>query len=448
MSKKFKVMQLLSIRTHPSTDASRLDHYLQPGDRLEVEPDSRRDDGQYIWWQHKGQALWSAEREINGTVFMKEIVEKKTQPKNETRKIRFRALKPIGALERPRLTAPVVGGSIVDAGTIIIVNQGSRRRADGIFWWRNSTGWYAQKKVDDSDIYLERVGKQPKPPQEEKEEQTGNVRNYEVLVSLSIRTEPGLNASALEKGLQVGEVIEVDQNTRRTADNYVWMRHSRGWSAERTADGSTVYLRVTEKSVTIPSPQPGDEPPNVDALPMRDNLFQRLPVDMGNVSWVQYYGNTQFAYENGRQYSYDKFFQGLHPAIDLGNSTGIPVYAGVQGVFVDQDSARLYVKSGEYILVYQHLQNRHYQPDGEVTPNLLLGEMDGTNHVHVEVRFAGRNGWLINPLLMMPEPMRRAITNRFVPYSDHFQPYHLWQTPLDQPVIRFGGPVIGPLAYG
>lgn len=449
-NKTFKVLQLLSIRAEPSITATRFDEQLRPGQRLQVEPDSRRDDGQYIWWKHKDRNAWSAEREVNGAVFMTEVKPSRLPPRKQGRKIRFRALKPIGALERPDLSASPVNGSVVEAGTIITVTRGSRRRRDGIIWWRGSAGWYAERQADGSDIYLQRVTKQQKPPADEPDDTpTPATRNYEVLVMLSIRTEPGANAPRLETGLQAGDVVAVDENTRRTVDNYVWLQHSRGWSAERTADGSSVYLRLTDATVPEPSgptPQPGEEPPDVDALPMRDNLFQRLPVDMGNITWVQYFGNTQFAYENGRQYGYDKYFQGLHPAIDLGNRAGIPVYAGVQGVFIDQDHARLYVKSGEYILVYQHLQNRNYQPGGQVTPDMVPGEMDGANHVHFEVRFAGRNSWLINPLLMMPEAMRNAIMNRFIPYSDHFQPYHRWQTPLDQPVIRFGGPVIGPLA--
>lgn len=453
MSKKwFQVTAQLSIRTAPSTSAQRLPDVLSPGTQVEVETASRREADGLVWWRHSGG--WSAERRVDGAaIYMQEILQK---AEAAAAKRSFRVTTALSIRTAPSVNAARVNETGLLPDTVIEVLADSRREADGFIWWQHDLGWSAQGKVDGTVTYLEVVETTPATitdasPQTviqtqtiAKVEQTGTRRAFRVMQVLSIRAQPGLSAQRVDKTLAVGTVIEVSDSSRREVDGFVWWQHSDGWSAERKVDNSVIFLGDPTAQASTNS----DGTVNVDGLPNRDSLFQRLPVDFGRVQWIQYFGNTKFAFENGRKWSYHTFAQGLHAGLDLGNNNpdGLPVYAGVQGIFKRNNRFGIAVQVGEYLVIYQHLHRiQNYVEGGQVTPDTILGEMDKNNHLHLEIRF-DRERWIVNPLLLLPPALRDAIMNKYANYAQHFYPYSQWQTPLDQPVIQLGGPVIGPTA--
>src|SRR5260221_4985124 len=61
--------------------------------------------------------------------------------------------------------------------------------------------------------------------------------------SLAIRTQPQLgDAYKTPQLLKFGDVITVDDTTRTEAAGFIWYKHDRGWSAERSSDGKNIYL--------------------------------------------------------------------------------------------------------------------------------------------------------------------------------------------------------------
>ncbi|NDJ85820.1 MAG: M23 family metallopeptidase [Chloroflexi bacterium] len=258
---------------------------------------------------------------------------------------------------------------------------------------------------------------------------------------LNVRTEPAVDARTLVPGaqLQRGTRIEVIQDSRTEAGGFVWWRHQSGWSAERRTDDSEVYLVDVEHDL---------EPP--------DFTFQRLPVDLDAMEWFYYYGNTVFAFRYGMLHNYDGYSQGLHGGVDFGHPGGVPIFAGVRGTFDYSGSERAFgpnrvdIMVGNYRIIYGHVARPISLPRGTtVTPDTVIAEMDsGRAHMHLEIRY--EEDYIVNPLLFMNDDMREALISRFPPqgiYDFYTRPnWQDWATPLDQPTIIRGGPVIGPRA--
>jgi hypothetical protein len=287
-----------------------------------------------------------------------------------------------------------------------------------------------------------------------------------------VRSEPNLKG-AMIKWLMPGQTIEMDEASRTESDGYVWWKHADGWSAERSVSGQSIFMtasqpaqatpeKLEKKDTSTPAPSGAvsmsDGLPNVNTLPMRDSLFKRLPVDLEQILFWQYYGNNVFSHNlwrDGKQWY--AFSQGLHAGLDFGNSAtqGVPVYAGVKGTF-ERISSKYYrpnglrVKAGDYTVIYGHLDNpRPFQVGQPISPDTVMGELEfrGQDHLHLEVRYQGR--WIINPLLLMPSDMRDALVQKFPPSEKYFFKsgnWTQWQKPLDQPVLVLGGGLIGPHA--
>jgi hypothetical protein len=267
---------------------------------------------------------------------------------------------------------------------------------------------------------------------------------YVVTLTLNVRKNPTTDQADLIPGaqLRMGEKVTVDPNSRKDDGTYVWWKHDKGgWSAEKTSNNSEVYL----------SKSGADLPPS-------DFVFTRSPMDLSVMRWFYYYGNTVYAYIYGRGHNYDGYSQGLHGGLDYGHPgqpDTVPVFAGVHGKFDYAGSGRAFgpnrvdVLVGNYLIIYGHLANPN--PNGlrqgaSVTPDTVLGFIDrGAKHFHLEIR---KSGYLYNPLLFMPNEMREAIFKKFPPVGDFAfyksDRWTQWTTPLDQPVIKLGGPVIGP----
>lgn len=270
-----------------------------------------------------------------------------------------------------------------------------------------------------------------------------NTRTFVVsTLLLNVRSQPEVDARTLLSGeqLQIGERVEVRSNSRLEREGFVWWQHSTGWSAEKRSDDSEVYMVDAESD-----------------LPPPDFQFVRSPVDLDDMQWFYYYGNTIFAFRYGRTHNYHGYSQGLHGGLDYGHPGGIPIVAGVNGVFDYSGSGRAFgpnrvdVLVGNYRIIYGHVARPiSMQRGARVTPDTVIGFMDsGAQHMHLEVRYQN-DSFLINPLLFIPEDQQNKIFSDFPPegpfafYSS--TRWQRWLTPFDQPTIIRGGPVIGPTA--
>lgn len=279
---------------------------------------------------------------------------------------------------------------------------------------------------------------------------------------LRVRTEPRIEAESVGT-LTIGTVIKVKSDTRTDNQYGVWWRHDQGWSMERTADGSGIYLtRVTDT-------KPGFSPlhtgnlyrsldtetlTTADGTPLRVTpLFERLPLDISYISAVQYYGNTRDAFRNGSRLGYTRYSQGLNGGLDLiSNRENAPVYAGVEGVLrhigLIGANQVIQVQNGNYVIWYFHLHNLPDLSLGEiVTPDTVLGYLHRGIQVSLDIRF--RDRYLVNALWLMPNRVRDPLLHKFQDYASYFyrsNTWNQWLTPLDQPVIQIGGNVIGPFA--
>ena len=134
-----------------------------------------------------------------------------------------------------------------------------------------------------------------------------NPTTREFLVStyaLNVRTQPSTDPRTLlpNEQLHQGEQVEVFDTSRTETEGFVWWEHQAGWSAERTRSNSEVYMVDVD-----------------DPIPPPDFLFERLPVDLNDLQWLYYYGNTVFAFLYGIQNNYDGYSQGLHGGLDFGH---------------------------------------------------------------------------------------------------------------------------------
>lgn len=401
----------------------------------------------------------------------------------------------------------------LDAGIQVEVVADSRREVNGYVWWQHSRGWSAERDVASTVIFMNEIhpsdmsavvtlpqantdttsqlatalNNQAVAAQEEAEpERTANdgaasdlipkgvsgETPFKVLQTVRVRSEPSTAAHVQQVGvLSPGAIITCDVDTLTKAENYYWLQHETGWSAWQSLDGSNVFMEITDEQPAS-TLAPGARPTDVTQLPNYQSLIARLPVNLSDTQWFQYFGNNVFAYVNGAAYGYDAFSQGLHAGLDFGNSnrTGIPVFAGVTGTFykVETDNPhnfRVWVKSGDYLIIYQHVTNiRTFMRGNPITPDTVLAEIEGHDaggfdHLHFEIRYQSK--WIINPLVLMPETMVNQITSKYNPqrpntnfkstpsiYEYFYQAgaWTQWGTPLDQPVLELTGPVIGPRA--
>ena len=94
-------------------------------------------------------------------------------------------------------------------------------------------------------------------------------------------------------------------------------------------------------------------------------------------------------------------------------------------------------------MIYGHVKN----PQVRQRPR----QCDDSNRRHGDsvgenvTAFGNPQNPIINPLHFFPPEQCTALIRRFNP-AGKFQPFDKWQSPLDQPEIVLGGPVIGPLA--
>lgn len=329
-------------------------------------------------------------------------------------------------------------------GQRVEVDPLSRTTADAYVWWHHEKGWSAERSVDHRTVLMAEVPLEPEsavvsrarqpspPPVAPAQKMVFRVINGPV----NWRDEPTLEPRALIKGKswRTGQRVEVDSISRTEAEGYVWWRHSDGWSAARALGRREIYM-VEENEM-------------LDA----DDLFIRLPLDV--VQWLQYYGNTTFAFQHGQEHSYDDYSQGLHGGLDFGQTPGTPVFAGVRDdlgatcTYVGDKRKfgpfRVDVTIGQYLIIFGHLAEPNFDlEDQPVTADTVLGHVSSEEHAHIEVRQGNK---ILNPLPFFPNDVQDAMIARFPP-AEKFQPNGgQWESPLDQPTITIGGKLIGPRA--
>lgn len=461
--KRFRILvDRLNVRSAPDLrPESRTGVQLDSSDEIVVDADAWAEEEGFLWWNHG--AGWSAERSLDEQRrFLEDLTPdvpridhdhpdgpgtppEPGEPEPEIPRKRFRVeTDRLNIRVEPGLGRSSATGTVLLTGEQITVPADAWQERDGFRWWQHTRGWSAERSLDDRFVFMEdltpdipRVEPPPPDPEEPPIDEDTRVF-YVVRPELNIRSGPSLSGSivgALAQGDRL--IIDVSQpNVRVEAEGYVWWRHERGWSAERRTDNSIEWLL------------------DINQLPFRRTLFQRLPVRLEEIGWLQYFGNTDFAFEHGAEHDYPSYSQGLHGGLDFGNSmANPPVFAGVDGIFLGPERFfgpnRVDIMVGDYTIVYGHLGHPAQISRGHpVTPDAVVGAIEDTRkHTHIEVRYLNR--YIINPLLLMPQTLADAILGRFPPQPGTFKQtvnWTQWQTPLDQPIILRGGPVVGPTA--
>lgn len=417
---------------------------IPTGARLEVEANSRREFNGMIWWKHSEG--WSAQGNTHGSeIFLREVgievvanvtpVEMAAPPievqqvpavvatgttenaagqqSQPIQKV-FQVLSfPVKVRAMPSLTAPEI--RMLSTGSTVTVDPDSRTEADGYVWWKHNEGWSAEKKVDGSQTLMNLVA---------------------TVAETVAESSAGADTTKKKTSTITLEVPAVDAGVQ-------------SFNFTVTSDANEgVSVQV------VPSYPNYVDAVDVNKLPFLNGLFRRLPVDLSDTQWAQYYGNTQFAFEQGTNWGYDKYFQGLHSGLDFGNSnSAVNVYAGVEGTFEKYFNApgpnAIFVKVGDYTIIYGHLINpATFTPGATITPDTLLGQTEPNQlkHLHMEIRY--KDKWIVNPLLLIPPDLRDAFMNK-TRSNQNFcteNGWSQWLSPFEQPVIEFMGKVIGPHA--
>jgi hypothetical protein len=460
----------LSVRAAPGLSETYVGS-LPAGVQVQVTPGTETHADGFVWWQH--HTGWSAEKTAdNSRVFMERA---QTNPPPEpppavggTRTFRV-LIGPLAVLAAPGLNQRRL--TTMRYGTEVVADARSRTEVDGHVWWKHAGGWSAERTVNNSRVFMELIAETPgepeppppprepeppKPPPQEPPTAPPGL-TFRVLINLSIRSEPRISAERVGQFYQ-GDYVTVDPSSLVQADGYIWWRHSRGWSAERNMSDGQRYMEVAEGGA------PPADPDNLILIPLPDGgiirtlpIFTRLSVDIAATQWIQYFGNTVFAYRlrlEGRfWYNYS---QGLHGGFDFGVSRpNVPVYAGLEGEVISLHRGTtvyspnyIQVKSGPFTVLYGHVTNLRNLTRGQaVRPDTILcdAEYPVQSHLHLEVRYDGR--WIINPLALMQNQLRTPMMQRYSDFASYFYRdavWRQWLTPLDQPVLRLGGPIIGP----
>ncbi|PJF40656.1 MAG: hypothetical protein D6737_16900 [Chloroflexi bacterium] len=365
---------------------------------------------------------------------------------------------PLDIYIHPGMKDSFKSGSQQQPGAVIVVDANDWHEADGIVWWQSRAGWFPQMSIDGSKVFAADLNPEvarvsPATPVEDVSEEVvttpietpvsagtvaeSGTTQMQAITGVRVRDAGSTSGKVLEtKFLIKGQVINVNMDSKTEADGYIWVQHEAGWSAWKSVDGSKVFLDA------------------VGTVKQLNTYVEQLPVPLDKTDWWQYFGNNVFAFRHGKQWNYDGYSQGLHGGLDFGNSVerGIPVYAALRCKYWKTEGSggniRVWTKVDDFTIIYQHVTNITKMSSGqELAPDFKICEIKpGSNgHLHFEVRYM--NNRIINPLLMMSDAMVKSITDKFDPTDPkYFYPWHEWTTPLDQPVIGLGGPVIGPTA--
>lgn len=201
---------------------------------------------------------------------------------------------------------------------------------------------------------------------------------------LHVREFPSLESRVIGS-LTKGQVVEwIPPLEQFEADNYLWVKHTLGWSA-RSSDAGHVLLQE---------------------LGTVGTLFVAMPIDMRYVAWAQPFGDTVQA-RRFHQETYE-YSNGLHGGIDFGvDIEGVPVYAATGGVVINTTNTGVRLSSPPYTVIYEHLSGipSGIKKGDSVDPSTFIGTVDFSDpknaHLHLEVRY-DKHGLIINPGQLLP----------------------------------------------
>lgn len=431
--------------------------------------------GDYIWIEH--ERGWSA----MGTADQSEMYMLDITDRDPNAKRRFRVWTGVLSIRETANGKRLV--KKLYRKTELEVDPNSRTELGGYVWWQHDLGWSAERNQLGNQIYLKEVFDTPEttvvtvvePVVEQKKatipDTWTGIKTLQVVDGVKVRGQPSTNPRGLIiRTVSRGTALDCNMDSLREADGYYWVRHTQGWSAIQSTDGSSVFLVEPGSIPGLISI--GADGPKAEDLPNYRTMFTRLPVSLDDIQWFQYYGNNMFAMRNGKNYNYDGYSQGLHGGLDFGNSIRPkPIYAGTDAEFVkmeytSRNNRKLILKKDDYTIIYQHIaQPRHFNEGDIITPDTQLGVIEhhsidnGWDHLHFEVRFM--KDWIVNPLLLISEDLYDQLTARFNPLKPnssykrdfpkstknffyHTDTWTKWVMPLDQPMIKRAGDVIGP----
>jgi hypothetical protein len=180
-------------------------------------------------------------------------------------------------------------------------------------------------------------------------------------------------------------------------------------------------------------------------------IWYSLPVK--EPTELQWYGNTQYAYEHGDRHNYDDFAQGLHPGIDLVAPSNTPIYAGTYGFVgyssgIGYEPGRLEIRfSDSATVLYGHVADIRVEPGQQVVPTTIVGYIDiEQEHLHIEIIQSDSDGlYMTNPLpyFRLEDQLLLIDIAESIEETDNritfFRPsagYATWQDPYRQPDLR------------
>ena len=260
-----------------------------------------------------------------------------------------------------------------------------------------------------------------------------------------------------------GDTFYANLSIATDTDGYVWVQRndSKNWVAicKNTDAGYEKWAEIVNNNTSVSKWRKVElsrpELPSIE--------IHRLPLNIDDVIWVQFYGNTWYAYStmNGNRSIYDNYYQGLHGGLDFGirygRNNSQRVYFSTPGKIVNIDNNDVSIRLGDYIIRYVHITpNPMLKVGQEIGHGEYAGDIHdegGNSHLHFEIRYVdGSNTWIVNPLQLMNSSHAQDIINRFYESKKerHFHytlDWNHWITPLDQPIIKYRGAMIAPKAY-
>lgn len=472
---------------------------LRTGDIVETTSvDKHVDNAGAIFWRHANGrsrqnlrdpigAGWSAEINSSGRRYLEPL---KAPVEYKPYRVNTHTL-PVYAL--PSENSPEIAETLLGDATIML-DPDTKLVRNGINW-RKMRAWIIERpdtvKTGSEDAFLQPTGNLEKVFLEVVSKGDLWVRSYPGIPTPWARRKENIVGE-----LWTGDVIEAYADSRAEIGGYVWWRHDAGralkgnegevldgWTAQAELDDlENPYMKKLDRVQLVSTSveqlyQNSDETEiDINALPMRDRLFDRIPVNMAQNDIIQHYGCTVEAY---KYRTYVKSFQGLHPGIDLGppSTTARPeVYAGVTG-HIERVYTRYYkpygvaVRVGPYLIIYGHLQPPHtggvaWVQGASVTPETVIGRIANSAdlkaynitfspHLHWELRYTKTSpNRVLNPLLFLPRNLRQQLVRTKPRFNavTHFKTsanWPEWNQVMKQPVIRLGDKrLIGPLADG
>ena len=100
-------------------------------------------------------------------------------------------------------------------------------------------------------------------------------------MEVRVRSAPNLQGATI-KYLPVDHSLEVDAASRTEADGYVWWQHAEGWSAERSVDGTQVFL-IEKSAVSAPTKSKATPKTPPSSKPEKPSSKKKKTFQVGSV---------------------------------------------------------------------------------------------------------------------------------------------------------------------